>query len=38
METHLLKKISEALMPLADINEKWEEAWDLINAKLASTS
>jgi hypothetical protein len=23
----ILKKISEALMPLAEINKEWEEAW-----------
>ena len=29
----ILKKISEALMPLVDINEEWEASWaELITA------
>jgi hypothetical protein len=27
MDIETLKKISEALLPLADINENWEESW-----------
>ncbi len=30
----ILKKISEALMPLVDINEEWEEAWAEVIAVL----
>ncbi len=30
MEIETLKKISEALLPLADINEQWEESWKAI--------
>jgi len=30
----ILKKISEALMPLVEINEEWEEAWAEVIAAL----
>lgn len=30
MEIETLKKISEALLPLDDINEQWEESWKAI--------
>lgn len=30
----ILKKISEALMPLALIDEEWEEAWEEVIAAL----
>lgn len=30
----LLKKISEAHMPLADKDEKWEESWEELIAYL----
>lgn len=36
-DTHpaiILKKISEALMPLALIDEEWEEAWEEVIAAL----
>jgi len=34
MEIETLKKISEALLPLADINENWEESWKAIEEFL----
>jgi hypothetical protein len=34
MEIETLKKISEALLPLADINENWEKAWAEVTAAL----
>jgi hypothetical protein len=34
MDIQTLKKISEALLPLADINEEWEEAWAEVTAAL----
>jgi hypothetical protein len=27
MDIQTLKKISEALLPLVDINEQWEKSW-----------
>jgi hypothetical protein len=27
MDIETLKKVSEALLPLADINENWEKSW-----------
>lgn len=30
MEIETLKKISEALLPLADINDQWEKSWKTI--------
>ena len=34
MEIETMKKISEALLPLVDINENWEKAWKEVNAAL----
>ena len=30
----ILKKISEALLPLVDINDEWEAAWEEVIAAL----
>ncbi len=34
MEIETLKKISEALLPLADINEDWEKSWAIVENHL----
>ena len=34
MEIEMMKKISEALLPLADINENWEKSWAIIKEYL----
>jgi len=34
MEIETMKKISEALLPLADINENWEKSWQTIKEFL----
>jgi len=34
MEIELMKKISEALLPLVDINENWEKSWQTIKEFL----
>jgi hypothetical protein len=34
MEIEMMKKISEALLPLADINENWEKSWAIIKEFL----
>jgi hypothetical protein len=34
MDIQTLKKISEALLPLADINEQWEKSWAVVEDHL----
>jgi hypothetical protein len=34
MEIETLKSISEALLPLDDINEQWEQSWKAIEEFL----
>jgi len=34
MEIETMKKISEALLPLEDINENWEKSWQIIKEFL----